>query len=147
MAARTRLEKAADIAFRRLETVGRQTNHLPVEVRTLILIYTAQGIIDNGGLQYFFESNFEDAQPYEAFSDAYRVIGATTAADCLDKAIGLFPFAQPHLDAERRNAVLETLRRDGDSEFAKLDLQLCGDKHVWECLSQYVDAHRVALGV
>src|SRR6478735_2557646 len=69
---------------------------LPVRVRTVALVHAAQGVIDNGGLQYFFESDFPSKPDYVLFIEAYRAIGAEDAANTLAKSVGLFPFESPH---------------------------------------------------
>ena len=63
MADRTSLIKAADYAFRRFEEVGEQIDRLSDPLRTFVIVYSAQGLIDNGGLEYFFASDFPGNPP------------------------------------------------------------------------------------
>ena len=118
---------------------------LPAAVRTVLLVHAAQGIIDNGELQYFFENDFPNQPPYAIFVDAYRAIGAIVEADALTAAIGLFPFAEPQKNWKLREAFLEQFQDGGahgpDSPFAPLDDQLCGNKAVWRLLAEYVATH------
>jgi hypothetical protein len=124
-----------------LQKATGQRDLLPAPARTIILVSTAQGLIDNGGLQYFFESNFEDSTPYEDFCDAYRDIGAVDAAALLREAVAMFPFPVPHLHAEQRCLRLEQLWKEND-RFAALDSKLCGDDSVWERLEEFALKHK-----
>jgi hypothetical protein len=78
------LDKVADDVYAEMEKVGGDPLRLPVVLQPVALLYTVQAMIDNGGFRYIFESDFPLNPPYSAFSDAYRKIGATTAADSLD---------------------------------------------------------------
>jgi hypothetical protein len=77
-----------------------------------------------------------------SFSDAYRRIGATTAAARLDHAVAMFGLPEPHLFEERRQLRLEHLRNE--AAWNDLNSQLCGDVTVWQNLDQYVREHGVA---
>jgi hypothetical protein len=81
----------------------------------------AQGITDNGGLQYFFENDWPDNPPYSIFINAFREIGAREAADCLQKAVDNFPFPNPHLDYEKRREHLEKSRSAADEYDSIID--------------------------
>jgi hypothetical protein len=54
---------------------------LPEPLATTWAVVTSQGVIDNGGLQYFFENDWPASVTYSVFSDAYRTIGGIEAAD------------------------------------------------------------------
>jgi len=113
---------------------------LPIPLQTVLLLHGAQYRIDNGGFQYFFENDFDGNPPYRAFSDAYRRIGAITAADCLDRAAALFPFDQPYLSQDKRNEFMDAMEETDD--FSGLDDQMFAeDKKIWQCLTQYVVDH------
>jgi tetratricopeptide (TPR) repeat protein len=129
-----------------------QANHLsdplqlPEPLRTVFLVQGAQGIIDNGGLQYFFGRDWEGQPPYSIFVDAYRTIGAKAEADALAAAIASFPFSDPHKDQDRRREFMDQflLKADGtrhrpDSPFERYDI--CGSDTVWRLLADYVQAH------
>ena len=124
---------------------------LPDVVRTVALVQTAQGIIDNGGLQYFFEAEYPGKPPYPLFIDAYRNIGAAAAASTLAEAVSLFPFAEPHQYAAKRNKFMDSFRdEDGEpvnSPFERLSKLLCGNKSVLRLLEAYVEKNAKALGV
>ncbi len=121
---------------------------LPPAVRTVLLVHAAQGIIDNGGLQYFFESDWPDQPPYSTFVDAYRAIGSAAEADALAAAVLLFPFTEPHKHQRRRDKFLDQFLEDGghrsDSPFAPYTEQLCGNDTIWKKLAAYVASNSAA---
>jgi hypothetical protein len=84
MPAQSFLDRAAEYTFAELKRLGRDPAKLPAPLQTVALIYPAQGIIDNGGFEYFFEADFDFNPPYSLISAAYRRIGAVDAADCID---------------------------------------------------------------
>ena len=131
--ARTAAANAKDIA------------KLPASLRTVALVHAAQGVIDNGGLQYFFESDFPGKPDYALFIEAYRAIGAEDAADTLGQAVKLFPFDSPHKYQKKRNKFLDSFLDEDDepvnSPFEPLTKRLCGNKGIWEKLKKYVAAH------
>ena len=146
----SQLDRALDHALTEFERIGRGPgigrglHKLPPPVRTVLLVHAAQGIIDNGGLQYFFEADFPGRPPYALFVDAYRAIGADEEADALAAAVKLFPFRDPHQFRHRRNRVLDSFadaKRGGhrpDSPFEPFSDKLCGNEKVWRLLKQYV---------
>jgi hypothetical protein len=111
---------------------------LPTPLRTVLMIFAAQGIIDNGGLQYFFENDFPGQPPYSTFVDAYREIGAKDEA-ALAAGVDLFPFPDPHQHLKLRREFQERFPDEGP--FAPYSDFLCGDKKVWEMLLEYVLKH------
>jgi len=56
--------------------------------RTVIAIYTIQGILDNGGFEYLFENEFNDKMPIYVFRKSYENIGANEMGKLLAKANG-----------------------------------------------------------
>ena len=110
-------------------------------VRVVVTVCTAQGIIDNGGLQYFYESDFEDQCPYPEFSDAYRSIGALEAADLFERSWRLFPFVNPHLYETKRQQWLDHVKEDESHEFHVLSDRLIGNKSVFPKLEDYIEKH------
>ena len=137
MAKRSQLDNAMEYASAELERVG-DLEKLSRAVRTVVIIQAAQGIIDNGGLQYFFESDFPNQPPYAIVVDAYREIGAIVEADAVAAAVSLFPFAEPHKNRARRDEFLEHLHENLSSPMWDLDGKLCGSEEVWRLLASYV---------
>jgi hypothetical protein len=85
---------------------------LPPAGRVIVMIWTADGIIGNGGLRYFFESDFPDGTLFTDFITAYAAIGAVDCANALRTALTLFPGGYPQPDLEERNELLDKLDND-----------------------------------
>src|SRR5450631_3474586 len=102
---RSKIKQFIDAAMVMVRDTG-DPEKLPVAMRHVVYVDAAQGLIDNGGLQYFFESNFPNCPEYSRFIDAYRAIGATEEAQALEAAVALFPFSEPHKFVQRRNDFL-----------------------------------------
>ena len=60
---------------------------LTAEERVVFLVWDASGIIENGGLQYFYEQEFDA----EAVAAAYEKIGCQKCAELLKLSFSLFP--------------------------------------------------------
>lgn len=136
MSEKTFLDRAAEYTYRELERVGGDPKRLDEPLQTVAILYSVQAIIDNGGFQYLFESDFPMSPPYSDFVAAYRRIGSLRAAEKLEKAVAAFPFADPHLHQDKRLQYLETL--DEDSELVQWGDDVCGDENVWRNLEEYV---------
>lgn len=131
-------------AERRLQDVGGDFKALPWQLAVVLRVHGAQGIIDNGGLRYFFESNWEGTPPYSEFVDAYASIGASEVAASLERAVSqLFPFPDPHLDEVARRAAMGP--PDLDSPVEQLD-DICGDTSVYDKLMAFVGVHAAVFG-
>lgn len=144
------LDEALRIALARVEEVG-DPGLLPEPLRVVVLVHAAQGLIDNGGLPYFFGMDFPGQPDYGQFTAAYRAIGALECAGLLERALALFPFSDPHLRLDRRRAFLEREHDAQESarpgEFFRLSEALCGHAEPWRCLAGYVESHAQALGL
>ncbi len=123
-----------------LSKVNDDPQQLDFPYQTVVVLYSAQGIIDNGGFQYFFESDFQVKLPYSIFSQAYKRIGAFKAAENIDRAVEMFGFKNPHLNCKKRNKFLDN-NNSRDSEFTKLGTEICGDEMIWDLLVGFVIKH------
>lgn len=133
-----------DHAVTALHDAGGDLELLPIPLRTLLMIESAQGMIESGGLEYFYEADFPNNPPYSAFAEAYRRIGAGGAADCIEQSAAMFPFEEPQLFEPLRQLWLEKWSLEGDGAFARLSARISGDVSVWTLLAAYVEAHRAA---
>src|SRR5262245_43487107 len=86
------LDQAREVAQKRLSPSANDLRRLDLKDQAILAVSSAQGVIDNGGLAYFFEEDWPGQPSYSLFSDAYRRIGADAAARFLDAAAALFPF-------------------------------------------------------
>ena len=125
------------VAARKTQAAGGLRN-CAIPVRAVLFVDMAQRIIDNGGLQYFYEVDFEEQGPYSDFVDAYRTIGAEDAASLLELSIQLFPFEDPHLHQTKRERWLDRVREDESHEFNDLSGKLIGHKGVFPKLKEFM---------
>lgn len=138
------LDECYDHALTRLTEAGGDLDALPLPLQTLLIVESAQGIIDSGGLEFFYEADFPGNPPYSAFVEAYRLIGAEPAARCIEATAAMFPFEEPHLFQELRELWLDKLRWLPGSEFARMSAQVAGDASVWRKLADYVERNSPA---
>ena len=136
--------RAYDYALSRLHAASGDIEALPLALQTLLIVESAQGIIDNGGLAFFYEADFPNNPPYATFVEAYRRIGAESAAACIEATAGMFPFSDPHFFEPLRQLWLEKLCEDPGGEFHRLSDRICGDPSVWTRLEEYVEKNRHA---
>jgi hypothetical protein len=138
------LEKAFRIALAEYQKIG-ALESMPTPMRTMLAVYNAQGIIDNGGMQYFFENDWAGQPSYSVFVEAYGNIGANEEASALAAAVELFPFPDPQKHQERRREFLEQFLDGGshrkDSPFNPYTDKVCGSERVFELLQEYVEKH------
>lgn len=73
-----------------------QLEQLDQPCRTVIIVYSALGLIENGGFQYFFGSNFPGDPPYDVFTQAFSSVGIPELAVRFSKLVSSFPFDDPH---------------------------------------------------
>ena len=90
-----------------LTSVGDDMSRLPESVRIFLLVNGAQGVIDNGGYNYFFRQDWPGNPPYGDFADAYEAIGCIRQAADLRRVALSFPFSEPHLHKEERKAFID----------------------------------------
>jgi hypothetical protein len=110
--------------------------------RTVAIIYSAQGVIDNGGLAYFFEADWPNQPPYSLFVEAYRRIGKDDSADAIQHAANSFGIPEPEKHQQLRDEFMQRhFWTDDDSEpTVQWDNTICGDKEVWSKLAQWIRA-------
>jgi hypothetical protein len=134
------LKKASKAVFQRLGDGSIFSLNWPQQV--VALIYSAQGVIDNGGFEFFFENDWPDQPPYSVFADAYRAIGADECAECIEVAASLFPFPDPHRAEADRRAYLEEHCEDDDFTLGRLGVRVIEHSDAnFTLLAQYVRMH------
>lgn len=131
------VDRAIDLAFGQLKAVGGDWSKLPEPMAVVGRICAAQGVIDNGGLRYFFENDWPGQPPYSTFAAAYRAIGCESEAMAIDKAVMLFAFPCPERDRKQRfDALLGPVGVALDELYSRCQ------SDVWACLGAYVEQHR-----
>lgn len=73
--------------FDRVMRQGFSPKTSPMKDKVVILVSTAQGIIDNGGFEYFFEQEFEDGTELRDFVHVSKEIGAIESSVAINEAI------------------------------------------------------------
>jgi len=111
----------------------------------VVTTYSAQGMIDNGGFAYFFESDWPGVDDWTLFAEDFEAVGHKKAADALRAALLLFPGGQPQKNlAERRRYISESLG-GFDGALGKLDGAICGKSATLErLLVRYIKARDIA---
>ena len=59
----------------------------PWDHKVCVMLHAAQGTIDNGGFEYFFESPFDGRPVLEDFPRAFEAVGAQSSAAAIREAI------------------------------------------------------------
>ena len=139
------LDKVSDELY---ERVGDDSIFsLPQVSQVVLVILAAQGYIDNGGFIYFFEGDYPGNPSFAVFADAFRAIGADESAECIEVAVSLFPFPEPHLhgDARRdylRNHCMLDGRTDDSSTLVKLGDRVIDNSDTnYILLAKYIREH------
>ena len=132
-------DKIVDFCQRKYKKAGNDISKLSFPEQVVLAIYSAQGVIDNGGFQYFFESDFPNKPDYAVFIRAYAEIGAVREAEILETAVSMFGFPDPHLHIEKRRYFLDQL--DEEAAFFKVEDELCGNGDIWKKLTKYACQH------
>lgn len=112
------MESISDKVFSKYGELANQKgiSSIPEPERTLIAIYTAHGIICNGGFAYFFESDFEGKSAYETIISSYKNIGLEQYAKSIETVLSLFPGGIPHTDKIEREKFIYKYMSGDDLE-------------------------------
>jgi hypothetical protein len=108
--------------------------------QTVLLVWHAAGIIDNGGFQFLFEGNFKGDFHFAKTAAAFKTIQAAKCAAAIDDALKLFPNSKPPADIEKRLKLYQSAsaakRRAIDEKF------FSESKGVKTLLANYIRANR-----
>lgn len=128
--------KASNIADNIFKKNGRIHDKCPRQISVFIKVFYAQGIIDNGGLEYFFENDWPGKPPYADFVDAFKEIGCVDSANNIASAAKSFGIDDPqnHID-KRRKYMAENKKRGRISGWPK---DIYGHEGVFDALAKYV---------
>jgi hypothetical protein len=138
------LAELSDAAFKKMSEVDDDLSRMEEPFKTIALVYSAQGIIDNGGLRYFFENDWPHKPPYSEFADAYERIGRADLANALRSAAASFPIERPELHRDKRRDYIEENYDETTFGVRGWDDRICGDAQVWKDLAAWARAHRRA---
>jgi len=136
------IDQLDEIAMDKAEDCDGQAHLLPEPFRTLAIIFSAQGVIDNGGLIYFFENDWPGTPDYEVFIEAYKNIGMVDCALCLASAVSAFEVDRPHENLEARRQFIEVNYDEGSFEVKGWNDVICGNESVWVKLAKWAKVQK-----
>jgi hypothetical protein len=134
--------QAYELVQRMLDETDGDANKLPEVLQTTYCVYLGQGVIDNGGLEYFYENDFAGQPPYDLIVAAFRRVGAYAVADCIERTANMFPFSAPHLKREARIDWIGSIEDETEHEFHQLSNLACGNESVFPLLDSYLLKYR-----
>jgi hypothetical protein len=136
---------ALDDVYRGEDSPRWRPSRLSPPLFTVWAVEKALGVILNGGSQYFFENDWPEKPPYSVFVEAFRRVGSLESAGCLEDAVQMFPFDDPHLDYRKRREFMETLwEREGEeaSMLNRLGERIMDlEDETFSHLAQYIQQH------
>ena len=74
--------------------------------KPVVYLVAATGIIENGGLRYFYENDFPDGVSHAEIAECYRNIGMEKVAELIEKSAACFPAGHPQPELDARNEFL-----------------------------------------
>ncbi len=80
-------EDILDTVTDRIAALGFNPHTSPWPHKVFMMLQAAQGIIDNGGFEYFFESPFDGDPDMQEFPLVFDAVGATTSAATIREAL------------------------------------------------------------
>lgn len=143
------MKSISDQLFDKYEEVANTKGiaEVPEPARTLIAVYTAQGVIGSGGFAYFFESDFLGDESYEIITQSYRNIGLEEFALSIENVLSLFPGGKPH-ENERQRSDFIYKYMSGDDEENHSDIVDKAEgifykdtKNVYRLADEYAERH------
>lgn len=123
--------------FEALDKV-QQGGNLDQSCRKVVMVYSAWGIIENGGLQYFFESNFPGDPPYDVFVQAFSSVGLTEIALRFSKLVSLFPFDDPHKFPQKRQDFIDSQPSSFITSMEELDDLFFAHENIEQTLNSFL---------
>ncbi len=108
----------------------------PEKERVVVLVWTATGIIENGGFEYLFSSLLPCDSHYRSTLESFRIIGSSKAVDALSKAFALFPNELPPDDDSTRMSLYKTHSQE---ELKSINITFYNAlDEITHCLAQFI---------
>lgn len=105
--------------------------------KPVVYLVTAQGIIENGGLRYFLESDFPHGVSHAEVAACFRNIGMTKAHEIILSSLEIFPDFKPQADLAMRSELLES--DNSAASLGRLDAQIFSEMASFEkILANYI---------
>ncbi|MGG7604702.1 DMP19 family protein [Massilia sp. BKSP1R2A-1] len=114
------MSRNIDTCFEIFDQV-KQLALLDQSCRAVVTVYSAWGVIGNGGLQYFFENNFDGDPSFDVFTEAFHTVGLDEIATRFSELVALFPFGDPHKSSQRRQEFLDSQPPNFTAAMEKLE--------------------------
>lgn len=116
---------------------------IPPWERTVLLVWGASGVIDNGGFEFLFECHFEFDPIFENTVTSFNEIGCHQAAGLVTRALSIFPNSLPPLQPHERTLIYQkepaTFRNELNHSF--WELSQCGNGEICEKLAIFIRNH------
>lgn len=126
-----------DTCFKALDKVS-QVERLDHPCRMVVIVYSAWGLIENGGFQYFFESNFPGDPSYETFTQAFNSVGLTDIALRFSKLVSSFPFDEPHKFPDKRQEFIDSQPSSFIALMAELEDLVYAHENIEKTLNSFL---------
>jgi hypothetical protein len=108
--------------------------------KPVVYLVTAHGIMENGGLRYFLESDFPDHVSHDEVAKCYVSIGMPKAYEIIKSSFRIFPGSTPPSDLPLRSRLLES--EHSAAVIEKLDADFFSQAEGFEhALATYIRAN------
>lgn len=108
--------------------------------QSVILVWHASGIVDNGGFQYLFEGNFKGDPHFAKTAAVFKIIKASKCAAAVEEALRLFPDSKPPEDIKKR---LKTYQAVPAAKRQAIDVKFFSEsKQMKTILAKYIRENR-----
>lgn len=113
-------------------------NLLAPQCRDVVIVYSAWGIIENGGFEYFFEADFPGNPAFEVFTNAFRRVGLEEIASDFSDLVALFPFSEPHKHVQKREGFLSSQPASFMATMEKLERRIAQHDNIEATLNTFL---------
>ncbi len=84
--------------MKRITAGGYNSHESSWEHKVCIMLHALQGIVDNGGFEYFFELSFKDNPVMDDFAAVFQAVGAHSSASAVREALRQSQLSEPKYD-------------------------------------------------
>ena len=88
-------EKLINFTFNKIIEGGFNPRTSPLKDKVVVMVLSAQGVIDNGGFEYFFEEEFNGNPDLNDFVLVFNAIGAIESSAAIENAIAIKEDGEP----------------------------------------------------
>ena len=113
-----------------------------VQERTVVLVWHASGIIDNGGFEYLFGGDFPGDPGFQYTAAAFEAIGCERAVDAFNEAFALFPDSQLPSDVDERMDIYVRTPESRREEINTRFWEVGWDDEIEKKLAEYIRSNK-----